>query len=273
MKPLVLILSAALLIPSFAHAREESFYRGHSPKPTPTPTPTSSALTPSISGAVAQNSGINLGLYPAGVPSDFSWYAGGAASPGYILDPSGFTSLTAWGEVFAVAGDPVPSCNIYVQGFQLYAHLVSGGWVKLQDQDSGGIGGAQFLGDDSTNDTINLTIAEQSDGSYKMASPGSGYNDQFWPDAGRPSYSSSTINGVFVLAMMKVDSSSAKLIANLGADWWLSPTAGYAAGGVNNPGIGESSWVQLSTNYQYLYYTNLTEKELQADPPPLASGE
>lgn len=67
---------------------------------------------------------------------------------------------------------------------------------------------------------------------------------------------------------MRTDNASSKFIANLGGDWWLSSTAQYVDGFANNPGIGGSTFVALSTSYRYVYYTNLTSSQLQADPPP-----
>ncbi|MGO9430705.1 hypothetical protein, partial [Rhodoblastus sp.] len=69
-------------------------------------------------------------------------------------------------------------------------------------------------------------------------------------------------------ADVKTSDPSANLVANLGADWWLNPSAAYVASGANNPGAGSGDWVKLTTSYQSLYFTTLTAAQLTADPPP-----
>ena len=116
-----------------------------------------------------------------------------------------------------------------------------------------------------------MTISHQSDGSILMDSPPNGYNDHFWIDP-RGVYTANTVDGVFVIAQVRTDNPNANLISNFGADWWLSPTATYVDDQSTNPGVGVGAWVKLTTSYQYLFFTNATRAQLEADPPPPLVG-
>jgi hypothetical protein len=125
---------------------------------------------------------------------------------------------------------------------------------------------ADFANDSSSP----MKLDVQSDGSARMSSPASGYNDHFWIFP-RASYAPGTVNGVFSMAQLRTDSASANLIANFGADWWRSASAPYLNQDgvfVNNPAIGVGAWVKLTTTYQYFFFTTMTKPQLQAEPPP-----
>ena len=69
----------------------------------------------SIDCVVWQNSGLDTGVYPAGIPSAFTWYSGGSngGQPyGYRLAPSGFTSLTGYGHAYPQLNMPNPAAKI-----------------------------------------------------------------------------------------------------------------------------------------------------------------
>ena len=88
----------------------------------------------SIDCVVSQTSGYDTGYYPAGVPSDYSWYAGGEAQHGFSGPPSNFTSMTGWGDVYPQQGASNVSANVYMIGFKAYLHKKTGGWTLAQDQ-------------------------------------------------------------------------------------------------------------------------------------------
>jgi hypothetical protein len=99
--------------------------------------------------------------------------------------------------------------------------------------------------------------------------PPAGYNDHFWPSA-RGTYALGAVDGVYVQMDMRTNDANEKLVANIGADWWLNATAGYVS---NNPGVGMSNSVQLTGKWRALYFYSLSSAQLAADPlPPLEAG-
>jgi hypothetical protein len=224
----------------------------------------------SIDCVVSQNSGYDTGIYPYGVPTHFSWYAGGSAASGNSAPPSDFSSLTGWGQIYPQVGASNVAANVYLKDYRVYVHLTSGGWRLVQDQAANSVGGQHFVADFSNNSSSEMSLVVQSPGSIRMESPASGYNNHFWMDP-RGSYTPGTVNGVFSIAQLRTDSASANLIANFGGDWWRSASAPYLQQGrvfVNNPGIGMGSWVKLTTTYQYFFFTTMTKSQLQTEPPP-----
>jgi hypothetical protein len=231
---------------------------------------TANAQTPSLDAAVAQTSGTDTHVYPVGVPKSYSWYAGGPAADGAGGPPSNFTSSTAWGQVYPQVGQPAGTCNVDVREYQSFIHLKAGGWVKVQDQAADPINGAHFSADFHGSD-LPMTITIQSDGSTKMASPPprdvNAYNDHFWPGT-RGDYTAGTVDGAFSLMKIRQDSATCNLIASAGIDWWQNNTAALMPDESTNPGYSGSSWLKLTTSYQYLYSTRMTRAQLTADPPP-----
>jgi hypothetical protein len=223
-----------------------------------------------LTNVINQNTPGDSQGYPLGVPTDYSWYSGDTgASDG--TPPSNFSSITGWGQIYPEAGEPVDStASVQIENFQTYVLLTNGSWVLVQNQSTDGISGAHYVADFSGNSSIPWSETTSSDGSVSVGAPPSGYNDHFYPGE-RGTYAPGTVEGVFVEASMKTSDANANLVANLGADWWLNSTAPYVSQNgvmVNNPGVGMSDWVKLTTQYQSLYYTSLSAAQLAADPPP-----
>jgi hypothetical protein len=238
-----------------------------SPPPPPPPPPSSSSLA----AVEAQNIPVGSTVFPAGVPTSYSWYRGKNGTIGLTPAPSGFTAITGWGQIYPQAGATNTPCHVLIQGFATYLHRNSGGWELVQSEATNSIGGAHYVADFANNASYPWNETQLADGSVSVDSPNAGYNDHYWPGT-RGTFAANTVNGVFVRVMLKTDNANANLVANVGADWWLSATAGYTVVNgvmVNNPGAGMSDWVKLSTDYQPLYFTTLTAAELEADPPPL----
>lgn len=224
----------------------------------------------SIDCVVSQNSGYDSGIYPYGVSTYFSWYAGGSAATGNSVSPSDFSSLTGWGQIYPQVGASNVAANVYLTDYRVYVHLTSGGWQLVQDQATNSIGGRHYVADFSNNSSSEMSLIVQSDGSVRMDSPAFGYNNHFWIQP-RGSFTLGTVNGVFSMAQLRTDSASTNLIANFGADWWRNASAPYLYQNgvfVNNPGIGMGTWVKLTTTYQYFFFTTKTKSQLQAEPPP-----
>ena len=230
-------------------------------------------MATSITDIIAQNTPGNSEGRPVGVPSSYSWYGGwndGADAP-----PSGFSSVTGWGQVYQKAGEPAyssPNARVEVANARTYVHLKTGEWVLVQDQSSNQIAGGHFVTDFSGNAGYAMNTRTLSDGSASFAAPPNGYNDHFWHNT-RGTYDPGTVDGVYVQMDMRVNDPNLNLIANLGADWWRTANAPYVDGFSNNPGAGMSNWVELSTEWQTLGFYSMSSGEFQADlPPPLVGS-
>jgi hypothetical protein len=220
-----------------------------------------------LADAIYQNTPGNSEGYPLGVPTSYGWYKG---DTGYAngTPPSNFSSITGWGVIYPEAGQPVDSsATVQIANFKVYLHLTNGSWVLVQDEATQGIGGAHYVADFAGDANVPWSETKLPDGSVSVDAPKSGYNDHFWPGA-RGTYAPGTVDGVFVEADMKTNDPNANLVAQLGADWWLNSTATFVAEFANNPLVGNSDWVKLTTQYKTLYYTSLSPHQLQADPPP-----
>jgi hypothetical protein len=226
-----------------------------------------SAQRSALSEAIYQNTPGNSQGLPEGFPGDKGVYGTTTLTPA----PPGFSALTAWGVVYQEAGAPVSpnaaSDTVQIANFTTYVHLIGGTWVEVQNQAQGGIGAAHYLADFSNNANIPLSKQTLPDGSVSLDAPPAGYNDHFWPTT-RGTYTPGTVDGVFVQANMKTNDPDANLVAQLGADWWRDSTAIYVSGFVNNPAVGGTNFVKLTTQWKTLYYTSLSPQQLQADPPP-----
>jgi hypothetical protein len=220
-----------------------------------------------LDDAINQNTPGTSQLLPQGL----SWDTGFLGTSTLTPAPAGWSALTAWGVVYPQAGAPASpnaaSDTAQIENFKTYVHLTNGTWVLAQDQAQGGIGGAHYLADFSSDANIPWNQQTLSDGSTSFDAPPAGYNDHFWPTS-MGTFTPGTVDGVFIEADMKTNDPSANLIAQLGADWWINSTASWAGNNVNNTGVGENNWTKLTTQWQHLYYTSLSPQQLQADPPP-----
>nr|WP_249147665.1 hypothetical protein [Bradyrhizobium sp. AUGA SZCCT0177] len=225
-----------------------------------------------MTDTIYQNTRGNSEAYPEGVPTSYNWYSGKVG--GESSAPAGFSAITGWGQIYPEAGASTAanaSAHVQIADFETWVHLTTGGWVKVQDQATDSIGGAQYLVDFSGGSNIPWTQTRLPDGSVSVNAPAAGYNDHFWPGGQRGTYTPGTVDGVYVQALMKTDNPNANLVANIGADWWRDTTAPYVYQNgvfVNNPGVGMNNWVELTTEWKPLYFTSLSPTRLQTDPPP-----
>src|SRR6185312_10669894 len=81
-----------------------------------------------------------------------------------------------------------------------------------------------------------------------------------------------TVDGVYVQMDMKVTDSNLKLVAMVGAAWWRDASAPYLDDHSNNPGIGGTNWVELSTQWKTLGYYSMSTERFQENLPPLLLG-
>jgi hypothetical protein len=229
----------------------------------------------SISDIIAQNTVSNSGARPAGVPTSYSWYNGKSGSASASAPPSGFTSVTSWGQVYQEAGGSSyynPNATVDIANAKTYVHLkATGEWVLVQSQATSSIAGGHFVNDFSGNSAISMKLTKSADGTVAMAAPPAGYNDHFWPTS-RGVYPADAIDGVYVQMDIKVSDPNMDLVANIGADWWRSASAQFVNGFGNNPGVGMNNWAKLSTDWTTLGYYSLSTSQFQASPPPLVGS-
>ncbi|HUZ33172.1 MAG TPA: VanZ family protein [Xanthobacteraceae bacterium] len=223
-----------------------------------------------ITEAIRQNTRQINPPHPAGVPPYYRWYGGKSGRGTAASAPKGFSAISGWGVIYPEAGfsDSSAGGEVMVADFLTYLHLTDGGWLSVQSQVKDAVHGGTFAADFSNNANVTLSMSTLPDGSTKIATPGTGFTDHFWP-ATRGSFSPGTIDGVLVTAKLKT--AGAHLIAALGADWWRNSSAGFKPGFANNPGVGQSNFVELTPQWQTLYFYSLTAQQLQSDPPPLAA--
>lgn len=228
----------------------------------------------SISDAIVQNTLGQSEGYPLGVPTSYDWYGGVYKPSGGSVPPTGFSAVTGWGQVYQEAGEPIytnPNAWVEVANAKTYVHLTTGEWVLVQDQATSQLAGAHFASNFSGNYAIPMSSTSTGDASIAFAPPPNGYNDHFWPQA-RGTYDSGMVDAVYVTMDMRVSDANLNLVANVGADWWRSVSAGFVGDLSNNPGAGMSNWVELSTNWSTLSFYSCSTEQFKADPPPLFDG-
>ena len=219
--------------------------------------------------AIDQNTRANNQVNPAGVPASWSWYGGKSGTSSAGPAPTRFSAVTGWGIVYPQAHTQLAgtSARILIDGFVVYVHLAGGGWAEVQNQARDTISGGNFVADFSRNAHIPWTKEAHPDGSVSVDAPRMGYNAHFWPFR-RGTFTPDTVDGVFVQARLKTDDPLAALVAALGADWWRDAAAPYVDGFSNNPGVGQSNFVKLTTGWQKLFFYSLSTRQLVTDPPP-----
>ncbi|KIZ44294.1 hypothetical protein, partial [Rhodopseudomonas palustris] len=225
-------------------------------------------MTISVTEAIEQNTkGMSDGL-PVGVPASYSWYTGAVSDSD--IPPADFSSVGGWGQIYPEQGSSYsnPNATVEVANAQTWVHLsTTNQWVLVQSQANDPLEGGHFVADFAGNAGIGMEVTQGADGTATMEVPPLGYNDHFW-HVGRGQFAPGTVDGVYVQMDMKISDPNVKAVANIGADWWRTPTADYVDGFGNNPGAGMSNWVELTGDYQTLAFYSGTAAEFRADPPP-----
>ena len=224
----------------------------------------------SLSELVKQNTLGQSEGYPAGVPHSYSWYKGWNPG-GQMTPPAGFSAVEGWGQVYTEEGAPAsPGADVEVANAKTYVHIKeTGQWLLVQDQSKLGIGGGHFVSDFAGNSAYPMKVTRLSNGAASFDAPSSGYNDHFWYGS-RGTYAAGTVDGVYVQMDMRKTDPNAKLVGMVGVDWWRNATAPFLADHSNNPGVGGSNWVELSTQWRTIGYYSMSTAAFQADlPPPL----
>jgi hypothetical protein len=237
--------------------------------------PVNKIIASPILDAIDQNTRGESEGYAVGVPRNFAWCSGSYKPPGSGAPPSGFTAVTGWAQVYPEVGSgvyPNPDTSILVANARTYLRLrATGKWILVQDQATDNIAGGHYAADFGAKETREITVRVLPNGSVALPAPSIGFNTHFWLTT-RGAYEAGSIDSVYVQMDMKTDARDAKLVANIGADWWRSSSAAYVGGFANNPGAGMSNWIELSTEWSTLRFYSGSASEFQASPPPQLAG-
>jgi hypothetical protein len=226
----------------------------------------------SISDLVKQNTLGQSEGFPVGVPKSYNWYKGWNDA-GLHAPPADFTAVEGWGQVYSKVGAPTysnPDATIEVGNAKTYVHIKqTGQWVLVQEQSKLQLTGGHFVSDFAGNAAIPMKVTPLADGRTAFDVPPTGYNNHFWYKS-RGTYAAGTVDAVYVQMDMRVTDPNVKLVAMVGVDWWRDASAPYLDDHSNNPGVGGTNWVQLSTQWKTLGYYSMSTAEFQANlPPPL----
>jgi hypothetical protein len=212
--------------------------------------------------------------FPLGVPQSYSWYQGWNAG-GQMTPPAGFTAVEGWGQVYPEVGASTSAnanANVEVANAKTYVHIkATGQWVLVQDQSQLGLTGGHFVADFAGNSGYAMQVTPLAGGGTSFDAPAAGYNDHFWYGS-RGTYGADTVDAVYVQMDMRVTDPNAKLVGMVGVDWWRDASAPYLDDHSNNPGIGGTNWVELSTQWKTLGYYSMSTAEFQANLPPSLQG-
>ena len=250
----------------------------------PTTAPPVSAGINSLNRILYSMSGPHEGA-PHGVPSYWSW--GQVPSLQGATPPAGMSAITGWGQIYSDASNTQPAnVRVELRNMETYVWSKSGrAWIRVQGTTP--IDGAHYVENFAGNASIPTDLRAELDGGTSTGMM-PGFNFHFWPRSGRGSLSNpADVGAVYttVQARLILDNpngpdnrSQARYLANTGADWWRTPTATFGDG-TNNPGVGQSRFTYLSSNWTAVnFYTggpiasapgSWTEAQLGANPPPV----
>ena len=224
----------------------------------------------SLSDLIRQNTPGNSEGFPEGVPPSYNWYQGwndgGLWSP-----PADFSAVEGWGQVYPKVGAPPhanPNAAVEVANAKTYVHIKhSGEWMLVQDQSKTQLTGGHFVSDFVGNVAIPMKATPLSGATISFDAPPPGYNNHFWYKA-RGTYPEGTVDAVYVQMDMRVTDPTVHLVAMVGADWWRHASAPYLDDHSNNPGIGGSNWIELSTQWRTIGFYSMSAEEFRAGPAP-----
>jgi hypothetical protein len=231
-------------------------------------------MTTTISEIIKQNTLGQSEGFPIGVPESWNWYKGWNGE-GQETPPSNMTAVEGWAQVYQEVGGGGyynPNAKIHVANAKTYVHLkATNQWVLVQDQAKLGLGGGHFVTNFAGNAGSAMKITKNADGTHSFDMPTNSYNDHFW-FGGRGTFAAGSVDGVYTQYDMRVDDPKARVVAEVGADWWLNASAPYLQDHSNNPGVGSNNWVDLTTKWKTLGYHSMSAEQFKASPPPVFSG-
>jgi hypothetical protein len=208
--------------------------------------------------------------FPVGVPPSYSWYQGWNYG-GQMPPPADFTAVEGWGQVYQEVGAPDyfnPHASVEIANARTYVLVKqTSEWVLVQDQSKLQMTGGHFVPDFAGNVAIPMKVIPLPGAHTAFSAPPPGYNNHFWYGS-RGTYTAGTVDAVYVQMDMRVSDPDLRLVAMVGADWWRDATAPYLDDHSNNPGIGGTNWVRLSTEWKTIGYYSMSTERFQSNLPP-----
>ncbi len=241
---------------------------------TAAPDPPGGPSTNSVAQVAADMTVPNT-VFPQGMPSSWSWYAGAQIGAG-DTPPRGYDSLTSWGTVYpASTGSTATNTSVELRDEETWVFSRSHArWEEIQF--SAQPVGQWYREDLAGNISQPASQQHEPDGGTAVAMvPGMAL--QFWPTGSRPTIDPADIGGIYVTVQARlivddpsrpVDLADAHYIIDTGADYWLDPTAPYP----DNANAVVSRFDTLGTSYASTSATTMTPAQLAADPPPFDAG-
>ncbi|MDI3561843.1 hypothetical protein [Bradyrhizobium sp. Arg816] len=228
----------------------------------------------SISALIKQNTPGNSEGFPAGVPPSYNWYQGwndgGLWSP-----PKDFTAVEGWGQVYPKVGEAPysnPGATVEVANAKTYVRIKHAGeWTLVQDQANTQLTGGHFVPDFVGNVAIPMKATPLAGATIAFDAPPAGYNNHFWYKA-RGTYPAGAVDAVYIQMEMRVTDPNLRLVAMVGADWWRDARAPYLDDHSNNPGVGGTNWIELSTQWKVIGFYSMSADDFFASPAPPLRG-
>jgi hypothetical protein len=214
---------------------------------------------------------------PAGVPDTFDWVLGPRQGYGNA-PPQGWTAFIAWGQVYAdAAGNPAQNTRVELRDIEAYYLSASTGrWNLLQF--SRLVEGGAYV-EDFAGDASRPADARPEAGGTLSVTAGAGYNFHFWPAGGRVTLAAADdMAGIFTTVQARLilddsagpdDRSQARYLLSVGADYWRSLDAQWAADWSANGDVAIGRFRYVTAVWQSYSMTTLSADELAANPPPL----
>ena len=286
-------LGKSWLTPGWWHSRPDLFPVSPTTDPPTTVPPTTDPPTTDPPGTVPPTtvpaSGINTLakvesdmedaniVFPDGVPSDYSWYAGPGIEAGNNA-PSGYSALTMWGQLYPEAGgSPQPNVDVEFHDPQSWIYSISKqAWLEVQGTPD--MQGNYYLATFAGNTSTPANIVAEPDGGYAVTPPTDGHNFHFWPSEGRGTIDASDVGGVFTTVEARLvaadpskpaDLSADQYVLDVGGDYWQSTTAPYP----DNASIFQSRFDALTSGWQSFDAITWSRAQIGANPAlPLNRG-
>ena len=211
---------------------------------------------------------------PRGVPDDQEWAFNPRISMGN--DPGDWQAMIAWGQFYEpVEGNPATNTRVQIRNLKAYYLSKTDNQWHLW-QASKVVDGAAYVEDFAGDESIPADIRTEPDGSVSVAPAGEGYNFHFWNPSRTP-IDPDDIAGVFTTVQARLvvddpdqpdDRAQARLILDVGGDYWESMTAEWD-NWTTNADIGIGKFKFVTNQWQPFNMHTVTPEVLRENPPPL----
>lgn len=225
--------------------------------------------------------------HPHGVPTNFDFYTSAVQSEGNVPPVTNGVSWNAcipWGTGYIdAAGDPSTNTRLQIRNLQLwFLSKSTGKWtmlVKTNNIDNEAYV-ENFAGDVNKPANVRTETAANGGGiSFGSIGKGSyaGYNVHFYSTQ-RFSFNPADVGGWVSMFEARLimdnpagvdDRNIAKILANVGADYWQTLTSAMPAGQSYEPAIAGGKYKYATVNWRSVCMTTLSLAQLTQNPPQI----